>query len=77
MAPPKNHAVGDPLIVVNLESIWFICCILKIHENNKRTHVLTLVAMVTISSWNPFNFSFQITKFAFLLDRFLKIKFIM
>jgi len=28
MAPPKNHAVGDILIVVKLESIWFICCIL-------------------------------------------------
>ena len=26
MTPPKNHAVGDPLIVVHLESIWFICC---------------------------------------------------
>jgi hypothetical protein len=28
MAPPKNHAVGDILIVAKLESMWFICCIL-------------------------------------------------
>jgi len=28
MAPPKNHSVGDILIVVKLESMWFICCIL-------------------------------------------------
>jgi len=28
MAPPKNHTVGDILIVAKLESIWFICCIL-------------------------------------------------
>jgi len=28
MAPPKNHAVGDILIVAKLESIWYICCIL-------------------------------------------------
>jgi hypothetical protein len=34
MAPPKNHAVGGTLIVVQLESIWFICCILM--ENSKK-----------------------------------------
>ena len=28
MAPPKNYAVGDILIVAKLESIWFIFCIL-------------------------------------------------
>ena len=28
MAPPKDHAVGDLLIVAKLEFIWFICCIL-------------------------------------------------
>jgi hypothetical protein len=28
MAPPKNHAVGDLLIVPKLEFIWFTCCIL-------------------------------------------------
>jgi signal peptidase I len=28
MAPPKDHAVGDLLIVAKLELIWFICCIL-------------------------------------------------
>ena len=28
MAPPKNHAVGGTWTVVQLESIWFICCIL-------------------------------------------------
>jgi len=28
MAPPKNHVVGDLLIVAKLEFIWFICCIL-------------------------------------------------
>jgi hypothetical protein len=34
--------------------------------------VLTLVAMVTTSSYNPFYFSLQITKFALLPHRFLK-----
>jgi len=48
MVPPKDHAVGDILIVAKLEFIWFICCILMENSyNNKRTHVLTLVAMVT------------------------------
>ena len=28
MAPPKDHAVGDLLIVAKLDFIWFICCIL-------------------------------------------------
>jgi hypothetical protein len=28
MAPPKDHAVGDLLIVAKFEFIWFICCIL-------------------------------------------------
>ena len=28
MAPPKDHAVGDSLIVAKLRFIWFICCIL-------------------------------------------------
>jgi hypothetical protein len=28
MAPPKDHAVGDLLIVAKLEFIWFTCCIL-------------------------------------------------
>jgi hypothetical protein len=28
MAPPKDHAVGDLLIVAQLEFIGYICCIL-------------------------------------------------
>lgn len=44
----------------------------KLNKNNKRTPVLTLVAMVTPSSHNPFYFSLQITKFALLPHRFLK-----
>jgi len=28
MAPPKDYAAGDLLIVAKLEFIWFICCIL-------------------------------------------------
>jgi hypothetical protein len=51
MAPPKDHAVGDLLIVAKLNlygsyvAFWW-----KTHKNNKRMHVLTLVAMVT-TTW--------------------------
>jgi hypothetical protein len=52
MTPPKNHAVGDPLIVVHLESKWFICCNFdgKLIKIIKEHMYLTLVAMVIIAS---------------------------
>jgi hypothetical protein len=63
MTLPKNHAVGDLLIVANWSlygsyvAFWW-----KTHTNIKRTHVLTLVSIVTASSLNPFYFRLQITK---------------
>jgi hypothetical protein len=53
MAPPKDHAVGDLLIVAKFEFIWltsYVAFWWKSHKNNKRTHVLALVAMVTTTS---------------------------
>jgi hypothetical protein len=34
MAPPKNHAVGDILIVTKLESIWFVKLKALAHESS-------------------------------------------
>ena len=34
MTPPKDHAVGDLLLVAKLEFIWFICCIFM--ENSQK-----------------------------------------
>ena len=53
MTSPKDHAVGDLLIVAKLEfNIYssYVAFWWKTHKNNKITNVLTLVAMVTTTS---------------------------